>query len=500
MVLTDDFLYIPVKIGTEEKRLEIFCGEEKVFEFMIPQGDISPAVDFAYDYVARIPAQDYRGRELTFRGDFPDSFFVAIEKAIGEYYPQEKRPSIHFTSKYGWINDPNGLIFDGETFHMYFQHNPFNIKWENMSWGCAKTTDLLHYTQYDDVLLPDARGTIFSGCGLIHNGEFLFPYTVAGTSSNWSDGKPFYQGLARSTDGGRTLTKDSEPFLGITGKDSRDPKIFWHEESQAYVMVLYLEKRDFGIFRSKDLKNWEKTQHINLEKDKAWECPDLLPVRDDEDNIHWMFFCADGFYYWGDFDGYTFTSDYKLHHAYFNSSLYATQTYFGTTDRIVAVPWLRFEARNGGVYQGAMGIPREYTCKKQGDDYILQQKPCREFFEAAIDVEETPADGAYMVELAICDGCELMANINGTQLTINPKDRTIRVGEEINNCPEELADVQLIVDYNILEITVANAIIGAYVIEGHSNEFSINWRENGDTKGRSGRDGAHGHYSIKSIK
>lgn len=40
-----------------------------------------------------------------------------------------ERPSIHFASHTGWLNDPNGLLYDGECYHLYFQHNPFGTQW-----------------------------------------------------------------------------------------------------------------------------------------------------------------------------------------------------------------------------------------------------------------------------------------------------------------------------------------------------------------------------------
>ena len=33
------------------------------------------------------------------------------------------RPQIHFTSRNGWINDPNGCIYFKGKYHIFFQHN-----------------------------------------------------------------------------------------------------------------------------------------------------------------------------------------------------------------------------------------------------------------------------------------------------------------------------------------------------------------------------------------
>ncbi len=493
-VLQKEDLYLPVSLGREGKYLEVFVGEEKVFEFLIPAGS-------EFDYTAKVCASHLKGKTLTLRGDFAPEFFASV-MAEREILPmEEKRPDLHFTAAYGWINDPNGLIYDKGLYHLYFQHNPFDVKWQNMSWGHATSTDLLHWTRCDDVMFPDERGTIFSGCGLVVDDTYLFPYTVAGTSSPWSEGKPFYQGLATSKDGGFTLEKQEHPFLGITGKDSRDPKIFWHEESSAYVMVLYLEGNDFGIFRSKDLKHWEKSQHFTLPE--AWECPDLLcvPAEDASGSpSKWMFWTADGFYYWGDFDGYQFVTDGKRHEAFLGKHYYATQTYWGVGNRILAMHWLRFEEAMGKHYQGAMGIPREYCYRKIDEDYQLVQLPAKEFRDSLRTEEQVPEEGCYVIDFSVRPMENYHFSVNGSNVTIDQENGWICVDHEKQKLPAIGADIQLIVDYNLMEIAWDNAIMGVFLVKGERNEFCMQRRAYGNTEGCGSGDWTDCHYSIKSIK
>ena len=493
--VTDTALFIPVKLDGKEQLLEIFYEKEKLFEFKIPVGD---KADGGYDYLAKLPVPEYSGKELTFKGDMPQHFFEEIHNDDVRLEPDEKRPLAHFTAKTGWINDPNGLIYDGEYYHLYFQYNPFHISWENMSWGHAVSKDLIHWQQKDSVMFPDENGMIFSGCGIIVEGEYCFPYTVAGTSTPWSDGKPFYQGLAKSFDRGETLVKMKEPFLGITGKDSRDPKIFWHQESQAYIMALYLEKTDFAIYRSTDFKSWVETQRFTL--DKAWECPNLLQVPVESGGHKWMFWAADGFYYWGEFDGYTFESDWKEHKANFNEVPYAAQTFWGIDDRIVQMTWLRLE-RNGANYNGAMGIPRVLSCKQDGDDYLLLQRPAQEFVDLLTE-SDLSEDKPYMVEIEADHKRDhiLDLEINGSRVTFDFDSGRLTVDEKSDLLPDNVENIQLIVDYNILEITINYAIMAVYKLKGSETSFELNWRKNGNTKGCSKGDRINGNYCLKSFK
>ena len=70
---------------------------------------------------------------------------------------------------------------------------------------------------------------------------------------------------------------------------NRDPRVFYHEESNGYIMLLYLDKSDYAIFRSEDLLNWRETQRLSFPG--MWECPELfeLPVEGNENEKKWIF-------------------------------------------------------------------------------------------------------------------------------------------------------------------------------------------------------------------
>lgn len=103
-------------------------------------------------------------------------------------------------------------------------------------------------------------------------------YTAAGGSNEWSidAGNQHTQRLAISTDGGETLQRIDGTMIPHIKGGNRDPKVFYHKESAAYIMVLYLDEFEFAIFRSVDLLRWIESQRFSAEK--MWECPDLFEL------------------------------------------------------------------------------------------------------------------------------------------------------------------------------------------------------------------------------
>ena len=293
-------------------------------------------------------------------------------------------PEIHFAAKYGWLNDPNGLVYHDGIYELYYQANPNGIEWDDMTWGHARSKDLLHWEELEPVMYPDENGMMFSGCGLRNDGEalglpkndLLFPYTAAYFDSETKQ-PHFTIRLAVSEDGGETFVKREGKLLDELAPDNRDPKVFWHEESKAYILVLWLEKNDMGIFRSKDFSYFELSSRYSMEG--GFECPDLvkLPIKNDKGEVSgnkWMFWAADGSYVVGDFDGHRFTPVQGRHYAYSDTKLpYAAQTWSGDPqNRVLQAAWLRTKCVNKQT-TGTISIPRELSLVAVGDEFFLKQ-------------------------------------------------------------------------------------------------------------------------------
>ena len=330
------------------------------------------------------------------------------------------KPAVHFTPSYGWMNDPNGLVYHDGIYELYYQHNPIGIDWNCMTWGHARGTDLLHWEDLGDVLEPDENGLMFSGCAIrndrgllgLPKDALLFFYTAAGHSSRESKGKPYTIRLAYSTDGGNTLIKkdgicEAGEIMETLAAENRDPKVFWHEESGAYILVLWIENNDFGIWRSEDLEQFTMTQRVTLES--GYECPDLfrLPVISTKEGGRetgeekWVFWTAHGYYYVGSFDGYEFHQEQERRCA---SQMgpdvvlpYAAQTFSGP-EKVLSVSWLRTKCV-GERTTGMMSIPKEFSLIRNKDGYILRQNFPSAVMEAFAQTENGILDGACCLKL-----------------------------------------------------------------------------------------------------
>ena len=64
--------------------------------------------------------------------------------------------------------------------------------------------------------------------------------------------------------------------------------------TKQWIMALYLDGNDYGLFASPDLKKWERLCVVNLPG--VSECPDLFPLSVDGDpaNTKWVFWGANG--------------------------------------------------------------------------------------------------------------------------------------------------------------------------------------------------------------
>lgn len=243
--ITKKYINFPVSHKSDRKTMEMSVKGGETCRFVIRLAEGEP------DYWTFRDVSALKGKTVTLTYDGSGEALAKVYQddriAGGEnMYKEKYRPQYHFTTRRGWINDPNGLIYYKGKYHLFYQHNPFEREWENMHWAHAVSTDLVHWREMPLALHPDTLGTIFSGSAVIDYGN------TAGWNSK--DGTPalvaFYtsakgiqrQSMAYSLDEGMTFTKyEGNPIIDSHEKwqtnDTRDPKVFWYAPGKHWVMA-----------------------------------------------------------------------------------------------------------------------------------------------------------------------------------------------------------------------------------------------------------------------
>ena len=84
---------------------------------------------------------------------------------------EKHRPGFHFTPKEKWMNDPNGLVYYNNIYHLFYQYYPDSTVWGPMHWGHATSSNMIQWEHQPVALYPDSLGYIFSGSAVVdsHN-------------------------------------------------------------------------------------------------------------------------------------------------------------------------------------------------------------------------------------------------------------------------------------------------------------------------------------------
>jgi fructan beta-fructosidase len=303
-------------------------------------------------------------------------------------------PKLHFKPPFGWLNDPNGLMYANEQWHLFYQFYPMSNIWGPMHWGHAVSDNLVEWEHCPIALSPDETGYMFSGSGIVDkdncSGLFDEPssnnlvvfYTVSKPVDMGDDKQS--QALAYSNDGGLHWNKyEKNPVIANPGLPCfRDPKVLWFEDKKHWVLVI-THGQSVGIYKSTDLISWQLAsefgQDDGLHSNGPWECPDLFPLTTDDGTTKWVLVVGIGDgckavgsgtqYFIGDFDGEHFTNvnpqDVVL---YLDNGrdYYATQSWFNAPkNQRIGISWMsnwRYARHTEtSMFRSIMTLPKSYS-------------------------------------------------------------------------------------------------------------------------------------------
>ncbi|QDH16884.1 glycoside hydrolase family 32 protein [Swingsia samuiensis] len=436
------------------------------------------------------------------------------------------RPTIHFSPLTGFMNDPNGLIFDGKLFHLYYQYDPFAPYAGQVHWGHATSTDL--YTWEDQPIAIDqtSAGEAYTGCVILDkdNVSGLFPakqpitqtenksaalpaqtateaatqalagklnksasdaplspdnVKVLGPNTNAPFGEiyapsstvngkeeaastpsstlpPMAGGLvaiytrstpkletqyiAWSPDGGkRFIDSEHNPILDIGSNSFRDPKVFWHAESQKWVMVIVKSRaHEVSFYGSIDLKNWMHLSDFGPSGlfGVDYECPNLieLPIEENgKSGTRWVLFVSVNpggpqggsvtQYFVGDFDGERFIPDNTVVGITdFAKDSYAMQVYDNMPNNEGVYfawfgNWQYCEEVPNRSWRGLMTLPRKMSLRRDEMNWLrLVQRPygLEKFRQEKIPFHVTRIPEKSGVQVSVPTGQAIELNIDVT--------------------------------------------------------------------------------------
>ncbi len=216
------------------------------------------------------------------------------------------------------------------------------------------------------------------------------------------------QELAFSLDRGRSWTKFAgNPVLDLGQRDFRDPKVFWHESTARWVMVVVLpDERKAQFYASHNLRQWQWLSDFSapFEGQGIWECPDLIPLPDQDGRVCWLLKVdvlaghpsggTGARIFFGHFDGQRFVTEPQTEHqaeprwADHGADFYAALSWNdvpaepsapGAQQRQVWLAWMNCHRYAKHLptqpWRGSMSLPRELSLRRGALGWQLRQWP-----------------------------------------------------------------------------------------------------------------------------
>lgn len=323
-----------------------------------------------------------------------------------------KRPFVHFSPKKGWMNDPNGPVFYKGEYHLFFQHNPHDVFWDNMHWGHAVSKDLIHWEELPCALFPDDQGMIFSGSAFVDKenvsgfGKEDSPALILFYTSHDHKTMREMQCIAYTTDGKEFFKYDKNPI--IDGKEhtpARDPHVFENRKIGGYSMCFTTED-SVVFYHSTNLLSWGKTGEFHLPEyalKGMIECPCMLEFEKNvlimsmdvpESEFNKFPKGAEAHsrtmqYFVGDFNGLTFVPDKEQNEVLlvdYGNDFYAGTVFSNLKEKIL-IAWMGdFSDEAKAVkteeegFKGTLSYPRKLELRLTDKGYRLHHEfyPCPE--------------------------------------------------------------------------------------------------------------------------
>ncbi|MFO7907066.1 MAG: glycoside hydrolase family 32 protein [Pirellulaceae bacterium] len=220
------------------------------------------------------------------------------------------RPVYHYVNPEGRLNDPNGLCYWQDRWHLFYQAYPPEDPRQH--WGHAVSDDLIHWRDLPLAIYPNPEAKCFSGSTFVEEDRVIAAYhgVKAGTMVAVSS-DPLLLNWTKVT--GDAVMPFPEPGEPKPPYNIFDPCI-WRQGDYYYILTAGTlpdgpagqRVRAEFLHRSKDLATWEYL-HPFLENDQYGlvgddgACPYFWPIENRHILIHYSHMSG-GKYILGNYD------------------------------------------------------------------------------------------------------------------------------------------------------------------------------------------------------
>ncbi|MEL6208608.1 MAG: glycoside hydrolase family 32 protein [Pseudomonadota bacterium] len=406
-----------------------------------------------------------------------------------------RRPVFHFTPRAGWMNDPNGPIYHGGQYHLFYQHNPNEPQWGTIHWGHATSPDLVTWAHRPPALAPDPAAALehcFSGCSWVgEDGVARLFFTAIGGTKGVEHGAEQWSVTADLDSGSFVpiaMPALSDGMHPDPVRHWRDPFIFATEGRTFMVLggsAPTAEDDPLGagrpavfLYEARDaaLTSWRYRGVLYQRIDRSIgsiECPAFFPLSDSLGDKFVLIISPYGPVEWrvGTFDadsGRFVVEREGVMDA--NPRHYAATCFRDSAGRWLSVAWLQAGRAELG-WNGALSLPRALTLSAEGD---LVQTPAVSLEALSIGTvtlaeSAVPCGGAFTLEI---DGVgeqamtlEIATRPDAATTAIRVEAGRIEINGEAFAPERGLTPCRLFFDRGIVEVFTAGGACRTWLVE-----------------------------------
>ena len=127
------------------------------------------------DYTSKVPKYNFSGNLQEQQRELSDNpIILRMAQSRLSMMDDPYRPSYHYVNPEGILNDPNGLCYWQNNWHLFYQGYPPEDPRQH--WGHAVSKDLVHWQDLPYAIYPNPEEKCFSGSTFVEENRVIAMY------------------------------------------------------------------------------------------------------------------------------------------------------------------------------------------------------------------------------------------------------------------------------------------------------------------------------------